>query len=258
MLKKVILLLAPLAALLCGMACQSREVEELSIDQGYDYQPLSVGRWWIYEVDSLVYDPAPSGTLIDSVFFQLREEVADTFRDNNGALAYRIVRSERSNASAPWQVKSVYALTPGEQRLIRTDNNLNFIAMVFPVAAFTQWDGNAFIDDNLIIPIAGEPMALFKGWNYRYTTVDEPLNLSDLYFPKVATLVLADNENLIERRYAQEQYARGVGLVYRELQLLDTQCNVCCNGNFASCESLPWEDKGETGFILRQRLIAYQ
>lgn len=258
MIKKIILLLVPLVALLCGLSCAPEEVEKRDIDWGYEYQPLSIGRGWIYEVDSLIYDPAPSGTRIDTVNVQWKEEVADTLRDNNGKLNYRIIRYERPAQGLPWQVKSVYALSPGERQLIRTEDNLRFIALVFPVDVAAEWNGNVFIDVNTSIPIAGEPMQLFKGWSYQYTAVDEPLTLGAFQFPQTATVVPADSENLIERRFVKEQYARNVGLVYRELQLLDTQCNVCCNGNFADCENLPWELKAEKGFILRQRLIAFQ
>jgi hypothetical protein len=64
----------------------------------------------------------------------------------------------------------------------------------------------------------------------------------------VVTVQNADSENLIELRLAHEKYARGVGLVYRELWILDTQC-------IEDCIGMTWEQKAEKGFILKQTLI---
>jgi hypothetical protein len=80
--------------------------------------------------------------------------------------------------------------------------------------------------------------------------LDQTESIGDLQFDKVAIVLLTDDgeENTIERRYALEKYARGVGLIYKEYEILDSQCSTCTE---------PWSEKAEKGFILKQTLIEY-
>ncbi|MEL6865958.1 MAG: hypothetical protein AAFP19_16145, partial [Bacteroidota bacterium] len=68
-----------------------------------------------------------------------------------------------------------------------------------------------------------------------------------MMFDSVATIYQADNENAIELRYSIEKYARNIGLVYREMRILDTQAIV----------DDPWEEKAQKGFIIRQQITRH-
>ncbi len=87
---------------------------------------------------------------------------------------------------------------------------------------------------------------MFKGWEYQVLEAGVPDTISGTPFPQVATIRQANMENFIELRFAREKYARGTGLIERELQILDTQ---------QITDTIPWEEKAEKGFILYQRLI---
>jgi hypothetical protein len=69
----------------------------------------------------------------------------------------------------------------------------------------------------------------------------------------VLTVRHADNENLIERRFVEERYARTVGLVEKTVMILDTQCG----GNLSNCIDLSWEQKAEKGFMLKMTVNNY-
>ena len=246
------------------LACNKREVEDTRIeDFGYDYFPLEVGRSWEYEVDSIIYDPAVGGTAVDSFRTFIREVVADTLLDNTGEALYRVERYYRRNDTLPWQAERVLTLSRDEQRATRVEDNLRFTKLVFPVRAGKFWDGNAFFDELRFVFVAGESVQMFKGWQYRILEAGAPATVGSLEFEEVVTVQNADNRylnNFLELRLATEQYARGVGLVYRELNIWDTLCRDCCGGNTEDgvCQSLPWEEKVEKGFSVRQRLIRYQ
>ena len=98
---------------------------------------------------------------------------------------------------------------------------------------------------------------MFKSWSYEVLDQSTSVELGSFTFENVAIIQNSDDENLIERRYVIEQYAPEVGLISRDLLILDTQCNVCCQGDFATCEPIDWKDKAERGFILRQRLTDF-
>ncbi|HQU60246.1 MAG TPA: hypothetical protein PLU64_13665 [Saprospiraceae bacterium] len=256
-----LLLLPVLAAMaIILFACSNREVEDITIDYGYDYFPLEVGRFWVYQADSITYDPALGGTAIDSFRTFIREVVADTLLDNTGAVLYRIERYERQADTLPWQIRKVFTLSRDEQRAYRTEDNLRFIKLTFPLRTGQSWNGNVFFDPFTKVLVKGESIEMFKSWDYKILTQGEPLQLGGLHFDEVATVQNADSRNnAIEFRVATEQYAKGVGLVSRYLDILDTECRVCCNGDTGDeCQALPWEERAEKGFRLYQQLITYQ
>ena len=78
----------------------------------------------------------------------------------------------------------------------------------------------------------------------------EGKSYTDAYVVRVANL-----ENNIQLRYGTEVYAPEKGLIYQEIQVMDTQCAYCCNGDLAFCNTLPWVEKAEKGVILKKRLL---
>lgn len=241
--------------LLIGMiACQKSETEDIEIDKGDDYFPLAIGKYWEYEVDSILFDPTANGTLVDSSRTLVREIITDTITLTDGSLGFIFEHLERNQTNDPWQIKHVWTSKTTDNQAIRVEDNLQFVKLVFPVEAGKQWDGNAFFDTETTVVVEGEPIVMFKAWSYEILEQGVSVTLDGQTFEDVTTIQNADDENLIERRLATEQYARGVGLIYRELLIVDTQCNVCCNGDFGLCDPIPWMEKAEKGFILRQRL----
>ncbi len=236
----------------------TNETEVFPVDFGYDYFPLEVGKYRIYEVDSVTYDPQLSMVVIDSTTSQIKEEITGTLVDNTGATVFRVERSTRRTAGDPWIIKKIFVQSRDESRAFQVEDNLRSIKMVFPLAAGKEWNGNVFFDSTeIIVMVAGETLDFFKDWSWQILEVGIPVNTGGMDFEAVTTIQLADSENLIERRKAVEQYALGVGLIYREMAILDTQCQYCCDADFAQCGGLAWEEKAEKGFTIRQRLIEH-
>ena len=204
----------------------------------------------VYQVDSVIYDITQSGTeQIFSTAF-IKEEIVETFTDNTGRQVYRIERYYRQDETNPWEIKDVWTAGVRNNQAERTEENLRFIKMVFPLREGTIWNGNLFIDETTIIPIAGESLEVYKNWEYEVIGVGVPDEIRGIVYDEVATMTQANNENLIEYRYSLEKYAKNIGLIYKEMKILDTQC-------IDACEGQPWEDKAEKGFILRQFLISH-
>lgn len=239
------------------LAC-GRETELFEADLGHDYFPLEVGRAWEYQVDSITFDPSVSGTGVDSIRILAREEVKDFFIDHAGDTVFRVERFERPDETQSWQIRKVIALSRNARQAVRTEDNLRFIKLVFPLREDTRWDGNVHIDPTRFVIVAGELLDMFKNWDYRIADIGKPFSNGILNFDDVVMVSLSDNENQIEYRSANEVYARNIGLAYMEQQILDTQCRVCCNGDFAQCASLSWPAKAEKGFIVRQRLMRWE
>ncbi len=227
------------------------ETTDVPVDFGYDYFPLEVGKYMVYEVDSVVYDITTGSSSITTNTIQVREEITNSFVDNEGRTVFRLERSERQDAASPWSVRDVWTTAVTDRQAERVEENLRFIKLVFPVSTeTTPWNGNKFIDETTVISVAGESISVFKNWLYEYRTTGESVEVNGELYSDVTTVYQADEENLIELRLSKEQYARGVGMIYREMKILDTQC-------IAPCETMTWEEKAEKGFIVRQTLVEY-
>lgn len=236
-------------------SCKQRMIEAPEIDFGYEYFPLSIGQSKIFRLDSIIFDPIVGGISVDTFSWLLKEEIVDTLRDGTGLLSYVVERSQKGVEDDDWVVDRVWTMSRTKTQAIRTEDNLRFIKMNFPLSENADWDANIFVDKSLEVSVAGETLEIFKGWESKVLTIEEPFVLNEQVFDEVLAIQLADNENLIEYRYGVERYAKDIGLIYKELWVVDTQCEFCCNSDFIFCESLDWITKGEAGFVLRQQLI---
>ena len=240
----------------------SKTVPAAPIDYEYDYFPLEIGHYSIYQVDSIIFDPDVAGIRKDSVSVQMKEAVVDTFRDNTGALRYKIERSFRDSTSAPWQINHVYSANIEDRRANVWEHNLHIIPLSFPPDIYDYWSGTAALDEYISFEVAGEPIQIFKTWDYYYNIVDTTFETAAGSFTSVVGVEAGQIHNSedaldLEQRLTHSFYAKGVGLIYKEWRIMDTQCQYCCNYDNDLCDALNWEDKAEAGFILRQELIAY-
>lgn len=245
--------------LLSAFACSDREtINPKPFDASQlEYFPLQSGKYIIYQVDSLVFDPAPSGGIArDSSRTFVMEMLTDSLTDNNGQLQYILERYERKQDSEPWMFKFAGTLSRANGQGVQTEQNFRFLKMLFPMDKRSQWDGNLWIDKNREIEIAGERMQPFIHWSYAVDSIDVPIEMGGFRFDSTLVITEADNDNVIEKRFSRAWYAKNIGLVKREQWILDSQyCNQIPAP--ADCASRPWELKAERGYILRQVIIAH-
>lgn len=245
-------LLLPILALLVFASCKDKQTfEEPNIEYGYDYFPLELGSELTYLVDSTIYDPQEATVEIINNTTFIKEIVVDTFRDEIGRLSYRIERFQRATVDDDWELTDVWSALRTDGQAERFEDNLRFIKMVFPVDDGDIWNGVAHLDVTEEYQVAGDRVAIFKSWdnNTEVLDVDQTEELKFLNFDRVTTILLADEENLIEKRYGIEKYAAGIGLVHRELEIYNTQNTE---------EGLTWEEKTERGFRVVIDLIDYR
>jgi hypothetical protein len=242
-----------LAGLLFLSSCDETS-ENLNLNYGYDYYPLEMGKYIIYDVDSITYDPTSNNTNIDTTSYQVKEEIVDTTLDNEGRIVHIIHYFTRDNEDEAWAFQNLYTTVKDERWAERTEENLKFVKLLFPQKIEDTWDGNRyFSDEGIIITVRGETLELFKNWNSVIIDKGNSMTIGTLNFEDILTVRHADDENLIERRFVEEKYARTVGLVEKKVMILDTQCD----GNLSNCINLAWEEKAEKGFILKMTVNNY-
>jgi hypothetical protein len=224
------------------------EIDSSVIDYKYEYFPLTIGESIIYDVDSIIYSSLSGGGILkDSIQYELRETVADTFRDNTNRLIYEIERERRDSASMLWRLEEVLTVHQGQTQLEWTENNRKFLKILFPPKVDDTWDGNMYFDATELVPIKGEVIELFKSWESSVAELDIPMTINNFSSDSTLTIYHANSENLIELRLFKEVYAKNIGLIQQETMILDTQCITDCIGQ-------TWEEKAEKGFILRKTI----
>lgn len=232
-------------------SCGKNETETLP-DLAKDYFPLQIGKTLTYDIDTVFYDPQPGNTVkIDTFRWQIKEVFVDTFKDATGLLTYKIERSERRRGdTSKYEVRKIFTTALSENEVLRTEDNLKFIKMPRFLGEKTTWDGNIYCDQSLIIEVAGERMGLFsKKWNYEVLTLGKSEKVGTKDFTDILTIrAQSDTRILTEKRYNLEKYAKGIGLVYKEQHILDTQ---------KLDATIAWEKKAERGYIVKQTITSY-
>lgn len=243
--------------LTCCFACK-REVQEFGeVDTAYF--PLETGRYVDYQVDSITFSKFDASTFasdVDTSSYYIREQIGTSDIDNEGNIYYRVNRFRREDTTSNWAFQDVWVAQIEGYRAMRVEENMRYINLTFPIEEEKEWNGLVFIRTDTSFTISnGENLDIFKDWdNYVMEDVDAPMIINGLSFDETLTVAHVDKENAIERRYSLEQYAKGVGLIQKDMMVLDApQCTT------ALCVSYPWIEpqKGQKGFILRQRVIGY-
>ena len=211
-----------------------------------EYFPLEEGATSSYKITEVIYRGA--GSIRDTLTSFYQERVNGTTQDGVGNLLFIIDRYTRPNAEANWEYINSWFAQIVENQVIRIEENKKFIKLKLPEVPDAQWDGNALFDDTATLEIGNEEIDYFKNWNSKMTSFGQSGRVNEISFQDVHTITLADHENRLEIRSGIEQYARGYGLIYKKLMILDTQC-------FDQCANIPWEEKAERGHIFIQEIL---
>ena len=226
--------------LLAFATCACNKTEDFKINYQYNYYPLETGHYVIYDVDSFTFDNNFDPPRYDTFHYQKMHVIDSSFIDNSGRENFKLIRYQRSDSSQAWFIANVWFGVRTETSLELVEDNQRFIKLIFPPSEGTTWNGNNYIHtekaDNWYL----------EGWEYEYNSVNKPGNVNGWQFDSTLTILQQDLETLIEKVYAEEQYAVGVGLIYKQLMAVGKQLNI----------SAPWTEP-ESGFILTMTIREY-
>jgi hypothetical protein len=231
--------------LLLVYACKKDE-SLTELDFGYDYQPLEVGYWLEYEVDSIFFDDF--NARIDTFHFYRREFFESEFLDLNQETNLRVEQYLKMNAEDAWEIAHVGSYKKTVINLQKMEFDLRYIKLVFPPALGKQWQGHLYIN------VGNQPSLEFLDrdrydWEYTYTKVHEPLSVGAFSFAECLEVQQIDQENLFEKKYSKEIYARNVGMVSKEMMILETQ---------APPSDVSFIERAQKGFIVRYTIVNYK
>ena len=186
-----------LLMLVVGYSCKKDTDDYVSPDIGHGYAGLEVGKYVVYDVDSLFYDDN-NGT-VDTTIFQIKEIVDSKYTDLEGEEAFKIARYRKD--STQWVLIDIWNSKITQTNFQKDEENVRFVKLIFPVRENNTWNGNAM--NNL------------SNWQYEYTVTDSPESIGGNSLSNVLTVLQFEDLNLITQELFEEKYAKGVGMVYK-------------------------------------------
>lgn len=214
-------------------------------DVGYDYAPLTIGKYIVYDVDSTVYDDNNKDTTYYK--YRIKEKLEENFTDNQGRSAIKLVRYIKKYIDTvgydniPWTHKDVWNCIKTSTTFEVVEEDLRFTKLIFPVKENATWNGNA--------------QNSMEEWEYSYVYIDRTENINGTIFDNVLYVEQKDDKskNVIHRQYFIEKYAKDVGLVYREMKDLYSQTIIVGPNGLPT----PVETRILKGFIYKQTYVTH-
>jgi hypothetical protein len=214
------------------ISCDKKET--LASDNLSDYISLEPGKYIRYRLDSTLF--INFGQTDTVISYQAKDVVDAEITDNTGRPSFRVIRYLRpldSQNEQDWSPTLTYIVTPTREVIELVENNLRFQKLRLPITSGFNWHGNSFLpttpfydlyqfsnDDDI------------HEWDYTYENIGEPVAIDNQVFENTITVAqVADSvnvpiefpEGLAYRNYWVEQYAKDIGLIYREAIMWEYQ-----------------------------------
>lgn len=190
-------------------SCDSDTPEPDASRLGFTFFPLETGIFRVYDAEEIRY----SVLGFDTIRYQLKEQVVDSFLNQTDTYTYVVHRFSRQDENTQWGLDSVWTARQTPIQAISIENNVPFIKLVFPVKEDVSWDGNALNANESDDYTIRDP---FESKTYK----DEE--------KRTVTVVQGDEEDLLIKDERKEIFAEHIGLVEKTFIKLafcdDSEC----------------------------------
>jgi hypothetical protein len=213
---------------------------------GSNYLPISKGREYVFKSDSVLY--SNGGSIRDTVSSFIKEVIGDTLRTLDGQTEYLIDRYFKRNEADEWTPIRRWTASKNADIVTRTEENLKFVKLNIPITVGKRWNPNAYFDENQKVQIGNEVLVMYPSWRTNVKSINEPISVAGKEFSSIL-IEVTNLSSVIERRFVNEWYVDGIGLVRKEMIILDSD---------TSRPNDAWADKGHKGFMHNLQLISYK
>jgi len=207
-----------------------REIEQSQSDFEFDYQPLGIGDFWVYQVDQTIYF-GENDAETSSFFY--KDQIISFYIDEEDEQVFIVERTSSSDQSN-WNSLTNFSLKIKDLSLVRNFDNQVTIPLIFPPDLGKVWDGNVYNskgkDDYVFVELSGfDPLI---------PNVESPIMI----------LNNEDDDEITFRDNRYEIYGKGIGLVEKYVEVL-----TYCSRNDCLGEKII--DSGEKTLL---KLISYE
>lgn len=196
-----------LSILLLTFSCKVESIDPSTVELGYEYFPLEIGKSWTYKIHQEKFTLLNK---IDTVFYQ-KEEIVDTVRDGD-ELSYHLHIFRKANLTDTWTLDSVWSQKITTKYAIRVENNKRFLKLVFPLEKEQKWDEN-------LLNISNENIG-------ELLFVNESVQVNDtLLYENALKVQYEEEESFISSKQHFECYQKNIGLTYIYQKNIQSQPN---------------------------------
>jgi hypothetical protein len=221
------------------LGCTSRDIQPKGT--GSAYFPLKVGSSWTYDVSETSITQLGGQV---NTFYELRIEVIDSISSAEG-ITYVFKRTRRADPSMPWITIETWSARKDAFSAVLQEGNTPFVKLSFPLSDGKTWNGNA------LNSLGGKDKCQngnFACDNYEVTNLFQRFEATGIAFDETVTVIENnDDDPIVMKDIRKSVYAKSVGLVYREVTMLE----YCTVGNCIGQQIV------ENGSILRQAIKSY-
>ena len=214
---------------LTSLTVSCQEVEETPGDLGFDYQPLALGKFWVYSVTETVYFGESDA---ETSHYYYKDQIQSDYFNEEGEQVFLFVR-EKSTDRQTWLPEQTYTMKISKGSLIRFQDNRYLVALVFPPSATKKWNGNVLNMD--------------QEEEFRFQMLTQYQLEDSLYNDVVKVVQQEEDDRIILRDNRYEVYAREVGLLESYYEVL----NYCARNDCLGQEII------ESGRFSHLKLIQY-
>ena len=203
----------------------TKSSEVLEVTTVAEYVPLQIGKYITYNLDSTIF--INFGTKDTVVKYQVKHQIDGTLTDNLGRPGYRITRYIRKTAANAWVPDNTFMAIPTDFAFEFVENNNRFLKLKGPVRDGLSWKGNSYIDTYSI----NSTVKYLADWDYEYENVNQPMTLGSITLDSTLQINerdetignVSDPNSYSEINFGQENYAKGIGLIYRNFLHIEYQ-----------------------------------
>ncbi len=225
----------------CARDTERNALPEYQPERLQELLPMQRGKYITYRLDSTV--PIFQGRALAIRRYQVRDVWDSLITDNLGQPTWRVFRYiNDSLASGPWKPLSTYTVTPLADRVEFSEQNLRTVRLQLPLRSGATWKGNRHLPDGAYGWFNYNAFNMIDTWDFGYTTTGTEKiggrTLNDVWtveqFNEVTdTLTLSNAQfRLYHIGYSADKYAPGVGLVARQLLLIEHNPKLISPGVF--------------------------
>lgn len=170
--------------------------------------PPKTGKDFFYPMlrQAIIYDVQETQYALTSApvikNYQLKEVVASFFTETDGKESLRIERYRREKDTQNWAIDSVFLAKKEIDKALKSENNVTYVKLIFPVSEGLKWNGNAYNS--------------LENDTYEIKKLNQSFQTNGQNFPKTLTVIQQNDSTLVDLKRIIEVYAEGVGLIYQE------------------------------------------
>ncbi len=245
--KLIIRALAAFLAISIFTSCEDQSIMLAPTDFGYEYYPVEIGNFWIYQMDSVTVMSGGQVKLETSSY--IKEEITGSFINLEGDTSHVLTISKSPDLNGSFNLTDTYTIEKTGSRVTRNEENLRFIKLFFPITEGDELDANLF-DHRIKVNIGQQEIEPYLEWQFKVLQEKVDRTFNNVLYEDLAYIQQAEYNTDLDIREAYEYYAPEIGLVRREHTILHSQCGT-------PCLDQPWLDKAQRGYTLVQTLVDY-